>query len=49
MQFWLFKIHNFNVIFITKYAQITVDMNQGFCNGKAVSFISQIAHSNTEQ
>lgn len=49
MQFLCILNNLFNVIFITKYAQITVDINQGLSNGKAVSFISQIAYSNTEQ
>lgn len=49
MRFLCILNNHFNVIFITKYALITVDINQGVCNGKAVSFISQIAHSNAEQ
>lgn len=49
MQFLCILKNHFNVIFITKYVQITVAMNQGLCNGKAVSFISQIVQSNTEQ
>lgn len=49
MQFLCIQNNHLNVIFVAEYTQITVDINQGFCNGKAVSFISQIAHTNTEQ
>lgn len=49
MQFLYILNNHFNVIFITEYTQITVDINQRLCNGKAVSFISQVTHTNTEQ
>lgn len=49
MQFLCILNNYFNVIFITEYTQITMDINQGLCNGKAVNFISQIEHTNTEQ
>lgn len=49
MQFLCILNNHSSVIFIAEYAHITVDINQGLCNGKAVSFISQTAHTNTEQ
>lgn len=49
MQFLCILNNHFNVFFIAEYTQITVDINQGLCNGKAVSFISQITDTNTKQ
>lgn len=49
MQFLCILNNDFNVIFITKYAEITVDINQRLYTDNSGGVISQIAHLNTEQ